>query len=286
MAATVEAQLRRAFDGMTPAERQLSMHLLSHYPVAGLGSITALAKRAKVSTPTVVRLVHKLGFSGYPEFQACLRAEVDEMLASPIAKHDRWAGRAPDTHVLNRFAEAVAANLQATLGQIDHAAFDAAAALLADPARHVWLRGGRITHALAAYLAAQLKVVRGGVTLLEDSAASWPPALLDIRPGDVLLVFDIRRYESSVLQTVEIAAEQGAEVVLVTDQWVSPAARHARHRFSAHVEAPSAWDSGVAILVLAETLLAAVGELAWAGAQDRMQRLEALYARTRFFRRF
>lgn len=285
-APTIEARLRGAQEGLTPAERRLVTHLLRTYPVSGLGSITALARGAAVSSPTVVRLVQKLGFRGYPDFQAGLRAEVEEMLASPIAKHDRWAGRAPDAHVLNRFAEAVAANLQATLGAIDHAAFDAAAALMADPDRRVFALGGRITHALADYFVTQLKVVRSGVTLIEDRASSWPPALLDIRPGDALLVFDIRRYENTVLQVVEMAVEQGAEVVLITDQWLSPAARLARHRFAAHVEAPSAWDSGVAILVLVETLLAAIGALTWGETQARMKRLEELYARTRFFRRF
>lgn len=285
-AATIEASLREAFDGLTRAERQVASHLLRNYPVAGLGSITALARAADVSTPTVLRLIQKLGFRGYPEFQGALRGEVEEMLISPLAKHDRWAGRAPDTHILNRFAEAVAANLQATLGEIDHAAFDAACALLADPERQVFAMGGRITHALADYFVTQLKVVRRGVALIDDRAQTWPPALLDMRRGDALLLFDIRRYENAVLQVAEIAVEQGAEIVLITDQWVSPAARLARFRLTAHVEVPSAWDSTVSILVLIETMLADIVARSWDETQERMRRLEDLYARTRFFRRF
>ena len=49
---------------------------------------------------------------------------------------------------------------------------------------------------------------------------------------------------------------RGAEVILITDRWVSPAAVHARHTLVAHIEAPSAWDSMVSITVLVETLLA------------------------------
>jgi DNA-binding MurR/RpiR family transcriptional regulator len=51
------------------------------------------------------------------------------------------------------------------------------------------------------------------------------------------------------------------------------------------VEAPSAWDSTVAIQLLLETLLAAVENQTWSETQSRMQRLEELYARSRFFRR-
>lgn len=283
---TVEARLRAASDSLTRAERQLASHILRNYPVAALGSITALAKGAAVSTPTVVRLVQKLGFRGYPDFQTALRAEVEEMLASPLTKHDRWAGGAPDTHILNRMADAVVANLQATLRRIDHADFDAACALLADPARRVHAIGGRITHAMAEHFVTHMKVIRRGVSLIEDRSSNWPPALLDMGRGDVLLVFDIRRYENNVLRVVEMAVEQGVEVVLITDQWGSPAAGLSRYRLDAHVEVPSAWDSTVSILVLVESLLAGVQALTWSDTQARMKRLEDIYARTRFFRRF
>lgn len=282
---SVEDHMRAALPGLTPAERQLATHILRHYPVAALGSITALARAAEVSSPTVVRLAQKLGFRGYPDYQSAVRGEVEAMLVSPLAKHDRWAGGVPDSHILNRFADAVVANLQATLGQIDHAEFDAAAALLADRSRHVYALGGRITHAIAEYFTTLMKVVRPDVTLLSSLSNTWPPALLDMKPGDLVLVFDIRRYENSVLQLVELAAGQGAEVILVTDRWVSPAAVHARHSFSCHVEVPSAWDSTVSILVLVETLLAAVQSLTRAETEARLQRLEDLYARARFFRR-
>ncbi len=284
-ATTIEEQMRTALPGLTRAERQLASRVLDQYPVAALGSITALAKAAGVSTPTVVRLVQKLGFKGYPDFQTAIRAEVEAMLISPLAKHDRWAAGAPDTHVLNRFADAVLANLSATLGQIDQAEFDAIAALLADEGRQVFAMGGRITHSMADYFVTLMMVVRPGVTLVPNLSNAWPAALLDMKAGDVLLVFDIRRYENTVLQLVELAREQGAEVVLITDRWISPAAAHARHRLIAQIDAPSAWDSMVSVTVLVETLLAAVQGLTWDRTEGRMKRLEAMFAQSRFFRR-
>lgn len=285
MATTVEERLRAALPELTRAERQLALRVLDQYPVAALGSITALAKSAGVSTPTVVRLVQKLGFKGYPDFQGSIRSEVEAMLVSPLVKHDRWAAAAPDTHILNRFGDTVLANLTATLAQIDHAEFDAIAGLLADEGRQVFAMGGRITHAIADYFVTLMLAVRPDVRLLPNLSNAWPVALIDLKAGDVLLVFDIRRYENAVLQLVEMAREQGAEVILITDPWISPAAVHARHRLIAQIEAPSAWDSMVSITVLVETLLAAVQDLRWEKTAERMERLEDLFARTRFFRK-
>lgn len=284
MTPAFEDRLRAARPGLTPAETRLVDHMLSHYPVMALGSITALADGAGVSKPTVGRLVRKLGFAGYAAFQKHLRAEVEGMLASPIAKHEKWAGRAPQGHILNRFADQVVDNLHATLRAINPADFDTAAQLLADRNRRVYVLGGRITHALAEYLVTLLRVVRADVMPLSDLSNSWPPALLDMAPGDVLMIIDIRRYENSVLQLAQLARDQGAEVILLTDAWVSPAANLARVILPCHSEAPSAWDSTATLMIVLETLLAAVQGLSWANTEPRLQRLEGLYDRMRLFR--
>lgn len=280
-----ESRLRAALPALTRAERQLAAYMLANFPVSVLGSVSAVARGAGVSAPTVVRLVQKLGYSGFPEFQAHLHDEVSAKLASPIAKREKWAQLPPEGHLLNAFAARVVENLTATLGGIDVDEFDKVAAKLAARERRVWTIGGRLTRSLAEYFATALLVMRDGVTLMSNLPNTWPPALLDMREGDVLLAFDVRRYEATVLQVVEIAREQGAEVVLITDRWVSPAAAHATHIFPCHIEAPSAWDTLTAPLMLVEALLAAVQGQDWSSTEARLARLEDLYARTRLFRR-
>lgn len=282
---TAEARLRAALPDLTRAERQLAAHMLNNYPVAVLGTVASVARGAEVSAPTVVRLIQKLGYSGYPEFQAALRDELGDKLASPLAKRDKWAGMALDGHFLNRFAGQVVENLNATLGQIDPADFERVAALLADPQRRIYMLGGRLTHSLADYFATALKIMRGEVVALSNMPNTWPPALLDMRAGDVFVVFDIRRYEHTVLQVAEMVREQGGEIVLITDRWVSPAAGFAHHLLPCHIEVPSAWDSLASPLLLVEALLAAVQQRNWEETAARLTRMETLYARTQLFRR-
>jgi len=285
-APTIEETLRRRFDDLTRVERQIAMALLEDYPVSGLCSITALAQAADVSTPSVLRLVHKLGFDGFGAFQEALKGELSARMSGPIDKRALWSAEAGGGHILNRFAAAIEGNLTATLAQIDAAAFDTAAARLADPGRHVFVTGGRITRGLADYLFTHLQVVRPGVTQLGTAPGVWPHYLLDMVPGDIVVVFDIRRYETVLLRLAEMAHGRGAEILLFTDQWGSPVGRIATHRFSARVEAPSAWDSGVVLMMLIEALVAAVQDGAWERSRDRMEALEAIFDQTRLFRKF
>ena len=133
---------------------------------------------------------------------------------------------------------------------------------------------------------ARLEDLRGEpyVSFLADVLTDWQQALLDLRAGDVAVIFDIRRYEANAVHFAELAAEQGAEVVLITDRWMSPAAGHARHVLACAVEVPAAWDSTASILVVIEALLAQVQGLLADQVQARLSRLEDLFARIRVFR--
>lgn len=283
---TVAEQLREHTESLTRAERQLSDIILQNYPVSGLGTITTLAEAAEVSTPTVARLVQKLGFSGFAGFQQALRRELDETISSPLTKRERWVDDAPDEHILNRFTKAVIDNIGQSLGEVDPAQFDRACELISDPARRVFVVGGRITRTLADYFFLHLQVIRDQVTHVASNSNAWPHYLLDVNGDDVIVVFDIRRYENSTLRLAEMARERDARLILFTDQWTSPVAQLADLTFRNRISVPSAWDSGVTSMLLVEIMIAQVQERDWQTTRARMESLEDMFDRTRFFRKF
>ena len=283
---TIAELLRDKNKDLTRAERQLADVVLKNYPVSGLGTITTIASAAGVSTPTVARLVQKLGFAGFPAFQATLRSELNEKVSGPIAKRNRWADNAPDAHILNRFTDAVIDNIGQTLGEIDTAEFDKACTLISDQSRAVFVVGGRITRTLADYFFLHIQVLREKVTHINSSSNAWPHYLLDFKEGDVVVIFDIRRYENSTLQLAKFAREKGAKIVLFTDQWLSPISSMAEISFSSRIVVPSAWDSSVTSTLLTEIIIAEVQERHWSKTRERMELLEDMFDRTRFFRKF
>ncbi len=283
---TVAERIRANFGELTRAERQLANVISENYPVSGLGSITAIAQTSGVSTATVVRTARKLGFEGFPDLQAALRSELEAIVSSPITKHDHWAEKAPDTHILNRFADAVLENLRQTLRHLNPETFDAVVGLLCEPQRAVHVVGGRITHAFAEYLFTHMQVMRSGMTLIPSNSSTWPQYVLNMRAGDVLVAFDIRRYERDIQRLAEMATAKGAKLVLFTDQWGSPAAKLATHSIHSRIEAPSAWDSSVVTLFILESLIAAVQDASWKEARTRMDDLEEMFDQARLFRKF
>ncbi|WP_372834171.1 MurR/RpiR family transcriptional regulator [Puniceibacterium confluentis] len=283
---TIAERIQSGFDTLTRAERQLAHAILENYPASGLGPLSALARDAGVSGPTVLRMVQKLGFAGYPDFQAELREELRAKVKNPIAKYDNWAEGAPSGHILNRFTEAVIDNIRHSLAQIEPGAFDAACALIADTDHKVHIVGGRISHTLAEYLFLHMQVIRPGVTHIRSNSTSWPHDLLDAREGDIFIVFDMRRYENNTLKLAEMAAARGGRVILVTDQWRSPIHTLSEICLSSRIVVPSAWDSLATPLLLVETMISAVQALLWDDTRRRMETLEEMFDQTKMFRKF
>lgn len=283
---TVAKRIRQEFENLTRAEKQLANTLLDNYPVLGLSSITTAAETADVSTPTVVRMSKKLGFSGFQDLQSALRDELEHQIASPLVKHERWARNVPNTHILNLFADAISENMRHTLQQMDLDDFDQVAQGLADSDRCVHIVGGRITRALADYLFTHLQVIRKGVTKIASNSNTWPHYVLNMEAGDILVMFDIRRYEQDILKLAQMASDKQVTLILFTDQWGSPAARYATHCFYARIEAPSAWDSTIMIQFIIESLIAAVEALNSDDAKQRLNMLEDLFDHTALFRKF
>lgn len=283
---TLAERIRTSFDDLTPTERKLANSMLQNYPVSCLSSITGVAAAAEVSTPTVVRMVKKLGFAGFPDFQNTLHSELEEQITNPIAKFNRWSENASDTHILNRFTETVIKNLDQSLKQIDPNHFDEVVKTLSSEEHTLHIVGGRITSSLADYFFNHMQMIRKGVFRLGANPSRWPHYLLNMGEGDLLVAFDVRRYEENLLTFCKIAKSRGVRVILLTDQWGSPAAKYSEHVFNLRIEAPSAWDSSVVPLFILEAIISAVQTEMWDETKDRMKDLEALFDETKLFKKF
>ncbi len=282
---TVRDLIRTEYDQLTQSERKLANALLENYPAAGLASITIVAANAGVSTPTVARMVKKLGFQSFPQFHQVLRDELEATVSGPVKKRERWASEAPESHILNRFADAVMQNMRQTLSHVDTGRFDAAVHRMADCDGQLFVVGGRVTRALAEYAFTHLQAIRPRVTHMTSSAATWPHYVLDMTRGDVLLMFDIRRYETNLLRLAELAKDRGVTVILITDQWTSPVSKIADQIFNCWGEIPSAWDSNISAMMLLEALIAAVQETSWTDTRARFEELDDIFDLTRLYKK-
>lgn len=274
---TVAERIHRYVGELTPSERKSARSLLARYPWNGLEPLATFAHLAGVSHPTILRFIAKLGFNGYADFQANLRAELEAQLASPLSKHrEEHVARPKATDFLDDFAHRVCENIRKSFTLLPREEFDGAADLLAEQTNAVYLLGGRLTDPLATHLYNHLRILRPRVQHIVGPAVSWAEYLLDMDRHSVLVVIDIRRYQDDVVQLAREAAKRKAQVVLITDRWLSPIAGASKHVLAARVQVPSVWDSIAALTVVVEALIAAINERTWDDLKGRIGELEHL----------
>lgn len=273
---TVRAAIFRAMPGLTATERKLGQAILSDYPFNGLQTVTELAGLSGTSPPSITRFVVKLGYSGYPEFQRRLIAELKAGRSSPLDLV-READDLSSSGFLDDYLGRVRQAVDEMAVSVSDELLERVCALLADPSRRVFVLGGRITDAIARYLSAHLQQMRDEVTHLPAAPERWPRHLLRMRRQDVLVVFDFRRYQPDLARLARMVREERrSQVVLVTDKWLSPVARQATHVFGLPIGVGTAWDTGVTGMALAEAVIVKVAAANWPAVRARIGALDAL----------
>lgn len=271
----VEEQVRAAVGAMTAAEKKAARALLTHYPSSGLAPVAEFARIAGTSAPTVLRFVARLGFAGYPEFQRTLRDEIRAGSLSPLEKSGPpTAIEATGPAFLHAIFSQVQQNLASTMQTLPERDFEAACALIGDVHRHCYFLGGRFTDSIAGYFATHLRIVRPGVRRFEGQVSTWGDQILDLRAGDVAVIFDIRRYQDDLFEVARRLSEQKARIVLFTDPWLSPIAQFSKVVLPCAISIERTWDSAATLLALSEVMINRVTRDNWDNARLRMQKLE------------
>jgi DNA-binding MurR/RpiR family transcriptional regulator len=274
MRASVAELIADRIDGMPAGERRAAQTLVGNYPLIGLKTVADFSQQAGVSSPTILRFVSRLGFQNYPEFQSALQDELAEQLQSPASRTTVNSG--PDMRGMPPMLEATLDNIRETFRHVSARQLDDIVALLSDRRSGLYLIGGRFTDPIARYMAAHLTIIRPNVFHLAGQESNWRDRLIDMGKRDVLLVFDIRRYQDSLVRFAERASQRGVRIVLFTDQWLSPIARFSRHVIPARTGMPSPWDSSAALMVVAETLIGGLTQALEPDGARRIRDMEQL----------
>ena len=112
--------------------------------------------------------------------------------------------------------------------------------------------------------------------LIDFAPSGRVGALLEVSRKDVMVVFDMRRYQKDTIALAEGVRDRGATIVLITDPWLSPIADFANHVLPVDVDATSPRDSVVSCIALIEVLVAGIMNRLGEPARRRVSEFERL----------
>lgn len=205
---------------LTPKGKALADFVVENPLQAVFMTTRQLGQAAGVSEATVVRVVDRLGYKGYPDFIKDLRELVDTQLTLVDRVALTRVNGAAAERMFRVFEEEIT-NLREFYENADFETIRRAAGLLLESPR-VYVVGSRLSYTFAYYLGWSLTKIRGHVQILRGSDSTsidW----LTIAPGDSLVViFATSRYPNELIRLARLARRLDQKLLVVSDSATCP----------------------------------------------------------------
>ena len=220
-----------------------------------------------------MRLATKLGFDGFTTLQASIQHDLANQLR-PAAERIR---EPVGSDIIGRHLQLEVANVQSSLRSIDPAVLADIVGHLAAASGRVFVLSGDASRGVAAQLVGDLGALRDDVTLLDGNDIAVRRQLVLLRPTDVVLTLDLRRYERWVVDAARAVADAGVWSVAVTDSVLSPLAASANRSIVVAAAGGGPFDSHAGTLAVFNLLVTGVADQLRAVATERLDRMETAW---------
>jgi DNA-binding MurR/RpiR family transcriptional regulator len=265
----IRAALSKLATGGTPALSSFALWLLDNLHEAAFSSIRGLANTAGVNPNTVTRLARELGYDGFDAFRRDVRRH---MHPSSYGDRARALRNLTSEDVYAQLVETGRSNMERVFSDAGLAEIDACVEPLLQ-ARQVYAVGVRSCFSVAHYF-----TYVGGMAFENFvQGPAMPGAILDqiskAGPEDVVVAITYQHYSAEVVRACQVARDNEARVLALTDTYSSPIALDAWKVLRLPMAGPQLMPSLSPAFMAIEILLAAMAARS-DGAADRVARFE------------
>lgn len=257
-------------------QKVIASYLIGSYDKAAYMTASKLGKEVGVSESTVVRFAIELGFDGYPELQRSLQ----ELIRTKLTTRQRIEvsnTRIGDANVLQKVLMSDIDNIKRTLETVSHADFERAVEKIV-AAKNIYIIGVRSSSSLATFLNFYFRLMFDNVRFVQTTSGSEMfEHILRIGAGDVMIAISFPRYSARLVNAVDYANAQGADVIAITDSTLSPIAAHASEILVSQSDMASIVDSLVAPLSIINALIVAVARSMQDSLAETFDKLERIW---------
>ena len=242
--------LRERAGKMPNKARRVTEYLLSNMREASYLSIGAIADKLKVSKAQLVRVAQSLGFDGYAELKGAIQDAVLEQI-NPSALLTR--AQSSDSAIEESIYRAELANIEDTMKQITDKDADYFCDLISK-AENIYCVGWGISSLVVEMLQLRLVVMGRKAVLCRRGGLSLWEQMRSVGKGDVIITCELPSYTVEVSEAVEIARQNGAKVITISDSPAAPVCRSANLSFYVSASSPTFGCSIIGPLFLTHIL--------------------------------
>lgn len=237
-------------------------------------SALEVGKRVNVSESTVIRWTQKLGYKGYAEFQQVVQRKLaeerlekaEQKVPEPIADQS-FLENLLDADVSSIMDLKKTINEDGLLRVVDKIS----------QADRIFVVGSFFDYGIAQWFSDWLNLALDHSEMLYPSTGEYYTRLSKLGKGNLVIAFVFPRYTKIVIETLKIAKEQGAEVVVLTDSMESPALVYADHVLAVSMNSNLDIDSYTSVHALLTSIMRFVYVKEQTKVNENWAKAEAVY---------
>lgn len=270
---SLQAQISEVASQLPAAQGRVAAAIVDDPELIAFGVVGDIARRAKTSSPTVIRFAQRLGFEGYAQLREAVRTEVLEQVRSAVGRIDET----DDRPTLDRALNIERSNIERTFEQLDPAVVNAVSDVLADVARTIFVLPSEQMRGLGTRFADELAMCRDNVVLVESGELRAVTRLASADDGDVLVTFDTQRHESWLVRVQRSVVRRGVVPIAITDQLPCSLDLTDGYALTFSAETANIFESQVGAMAIANVFVAEVVDRRRDAIAERVDVLEAVW---------
>jgi DNA-binding MurR/RpiR family transcriptional regulator len=249
--------IQKEYHLLSKGQQKVAKYLLENPRDFAVKSASEIGMHIGVSETTVIRFCYSIQLSGFSELQKTVREQLlfkESSLGQYISSKLELAEQ---PHFFAKVMERDRQHIQETIHTIDEKAFEQLVDQLVQTDK-IYVSGLRTSFPAASWLSFTLGVVRGNVQLLRPETDDYLLAISEMNQYTTLIAISFHRYLKETVKVAQLAKEQGAFVIGITDSPVAPIRKYADLVFPIYSSEKSTIDAAPALFSFLNAIVAGV----------------------------
>lgn len=270
-----EQRLALGFDTLSEKLRRAGEYVADNPVDVATRSLRTIAQDSGLAPATFSRMARALEYDSFEDVRDSLRSKIGRRVNSFSERIERLqnehaTGSSP---FYQSHFSACRSNIGQMAQDMDVDQLEQAVDKL-HKARNVQLLGALGSTGVVEYLSYMANFCTDNWSMASRMGASLGTGLTGLDARDALLIVTKPPFSARSIAAAEMAAKQGAYVVVITDTHSCPALRHADSGFVIPTDGPHFYSSYVATIAFVEVLIGMVAGRMGVKARDRIEKVE------------
>ncbi|TWT27394.1 MurR/RpiR family transcriptional regulator [Planomicrobium sp. CPCC 101110] len=236
-------------------------------------SALEVGKRVNVSESTVIRWTQKLGYKGYTEFQQLLQRKLAE---EHFGQKEQKKAEPASQSFLGNLLDADIANLIKLKQTVDEEVLLQVVDAIGSTKR-LYVTSNFFDYGLAHWFSTWMNIALDHTELLMPADVQYFSRLAKVESENTVIAFAFLRNTKPLMETLKMAKERGAEVIVFTDSADSPAAGIADISIPVFLDTNLNIDSYTAVHALLASIMRFVYVKEHTKVKENFSELEKIY---------